>query len=161
MVSAEEEEEEEAVRLSESREGRMGTQAYKDAVELAVDRWNGHDERYFEAYTEDASMHGFPANVPPTVEGIRALFGGMWAAFPDIRVEIEHLGVEDDVAALHFRVRGTHEGEFMGAAPTGNRIDVEVMTFLRFGPEGKIVERWNRMDEVGLMTQLGLMPAPA
>jgi predicted ester cyclase len=88
-----------------------------------------------EAYTEDASMHGFPANVPPTVEGIRALFGGMWAAFPDIRVEIEHLGVEDDVAALHVRVRGTHEGEFMGAAPTGNRIDVEVMTFLRFGPQ--------------------------
>jgi len=30
---------------------------------------------------------------------------------------------------------------------------------VRFGPEGKIVERWNRMDEVGLMTQLGLMPA--
>jgi hypothetical protein len=54
----------------------MSTQAYKDAVELAVDRWNAHDERYFEAYTEDASMHGFPANVPPTVEGIRALFGG-------------------------------------------------------------------------------------
>jgi predicted ester cyclase len=78
----------------------------------------------------------------------------MWAAFPDIRVEIEHLGVEDDVAVLHFRVRGTHEGEFMGAAPTGNHIDVEVMTFLRFGPEGKIVERWNRMDEVGQMTQL-------
>jgi predicted ester cyclase len=139
----------------------MSTQAYRNAVELAVDRWNAHDERYFEAYTEDASMHGFPANVPPTVEGVRALFGGMWAAFPDIRVEIEHLGVEDDVAALQLRVRGTHEGEFMGAAPTGNRIDVEVMTFLRFGPEGKIVERWNRMDEVGLLTQLGLMPAPA
>jgi predicted ester cyclase len=49
----------------------------------------------------------------------------------------------------------------MGAAPTGKRIDVEVMTFLRFGPKGKIVERWNRMDEVSLMTQLGLMPAPA
>jgi predicted ester cyclase len=150
-----------AIRLSESREGRMGAQAYKDAVELAVDRWNAHDERYFEAYTQDAPMHGFPATVPPTVEGIRALFGAMWAAFPDIRVEIEHLLVEDDVATLHFRIVGTHEGEFMGAAPTGNRIDVDAITLLRFGPEGKVVERWNRMDEVGLMTQLGLMPAPA
>ena len=139
----------------------MGAQAHKDAVELAVDRWNAHDERYFEAYTEDASMHGFPATVPPTVEGIRALFGAMWAAFPDIRVEIEHLLVEDDVATLHFRIVGTHEGEFMGAAPTGNQIDVDAITLLRFGPEGKVVERWNRMDEVGLMTQLGLMPAPA
>jgi predicted ester cyclase len=36
-----------------------------------------------------------------------------------------------------------------------------VMTFLRFGSEGKIVERWNQLDEVGPMTQLGLMPAPA
>jgi predicted ester cyclase len=97
----------------------MSTQAYKDAVELAVDPWNAHDERYFEAYTEDASMHSFAANVPPTVEGIRALSGRMWAAFPDIRVEIQHLGVEDDVAALHVRVRGMHEGEFMGAAPDG------------------------------------------
>ena len=35
------------------------------------------------------------------------------------------------------------------------------MTFLRFGPEGKAVERWTRVDEVGLMTQLGLMPAQA
>jgi predicted ester cyclase len=95
------------------------------------------------------------------VEGIRGLFEAMWAAFPDMRVESEHLVVEDDVAAVHFRARGTHEGEFMGAAPTGNRIDVEVITLLRFGPEGKIVERWNRMDEVALMTQLGLMPAPA
>jgi predicted ester cyclase len=49
----------------------------------------------------------------------------------------------------------------MGAAPTGNQIDVDAITLLRFGPEGKVVERWNRMDEVGLMTQLGLMPAPA
>ena len=46
----------------------MSTQAYKEAVELAVDRWNAYDERYFEAYTEDASMHGFPASLPPTVE---------------------------------------------------------------------------------------------
>jgi hypothetical protein len=46
-----------AIRLSESRGVRLGTQAYRDAVELAVVRWNAHDERYFEAYTEDASMH--------------------------------------------------------------------------------------------------------
>jgi predicted ester cyclase len=139
----------------------MGAQASKDAVIDVVDRWNAHDERYFEAYSEDASIHGFPATMPPTVEGLRALFGAMWAAFPDIRVEIEHLLVEDDIATLHFRTVGTHEGEFMGAAPTGNRIDVDAITLLRFGPEGKVVERWNRMDEVALMTQLGLMPAPA
>jgi predicted ester cyclase len=49
----------------------------------------------------------------------------------------------------------------MGAAPTGNRIEVRVMAFLRFGPDGKVVERWTRLDELGLLTQLGLIPAPA
>jgi predicted ester cyclase len=58
-------------------------------------------------------------------------------------------------------VSGTHEGEFMGAPPSGNRIEVDAMTFVRFGPDGKIVERWTRLDEVGLLTQLGLLPAPA
>jgi predicted ester cyclase len=49
----------------------------------------------------------------------------------------------------------------MGAAPTGNQVEVATMAFLRFGPEGTVVERWTRMDEVALLTQLGLMPAPA
>ena len=62
----------------------MSTQAYKDAVELAVDRWNAHDERYFEAYTEDASMHGFlRACLQPSRN--RGAVRGDVAAFPDIR----------------------------------------------------------------------------
>jgi predicted ester cyclase len=85
----------------------------------------------------------------------------MWASFPDIRVEPIRIAAEGDLLAADLRISGTHEGEFLGAAPTGNRIELDVMTFLRFGPEGKAVERWTRVDEVGLMTQLGLMPAQA
>ena len=46
----------------------------------------------------------------------------------------------------------------MGAAPTGNRVEVSVMAFLRFGPDGKIVERWTRLDKVGLLTHSGSCP---
>ncbi len=49
----------------------------------------------------------------------------------------------------------------MGAAPTGNRLELDEMIFMRFGDEGKVVERWSRLDDVAMMTQLGLMPAPA
>jgi hypothetical protein len=48
----------------------------------------------------------------------------------------------------------------MGAAPTGNAVDVELMVFARFSPETKIVERWTGLDEVSLLMQLGLMAAP-
>jgi predicted ester cyclase len=49
----------------------------------------------------------------------------------------------------------------MGATATGNRIEVGVMAFLRFGADGKVAERWTRLDDIALLTQLGLMPAPA
>jgi predicted ester cyclase len=68
---------------------------------------------------------------------------------------------EGDLVAVHLRVSGTHQGEFMGAAPTGTRIEVGVMAFLRFGADGRVSERWTRLDDVALLTQLGLMPAAA
>jgi predicted ester cyclase len=139
----------------------MGLQENKDAVMQAIERWNAKDEQYYEIYTDDVVAHGFPPDVPPNIEGIRAMFGSMWVAFPDLHGDLQHVVAEEDTAAVHFRVSGMHEGEFMGIAPTGKRIDIEVMAFLRFNDEAKIVERWTRMDEVALLTQLGVMPAPA
>jgi predicted ester cyclase len=137
----------------------MGVQEHKDAIERAIELWNAHDERYFEIYTEDVVAHGFPPDVPPNIEGIRGMFGQMWAAFPDIRGDLEQVVAEGDAAAVRFLISGTHEGEFMGVAPTGKRIELEVMAMLRFDDEAKIAERWTRMDEVALLTQLGLMPS--
>ncbi len=139
----------------------MGAQSHKEAVELAVERWNAHDERYYELYATDAPIHGFPQGVPETVDGMRELFRQIWEAFPDIRIEQLRVAAEGDLYAVQFGVSGTHEGEFMGAAPTGNRLEFDEMQFLRFGPEGKVVERWTRLDDVAMMTQLGLMPSAA
>ncbi|MGH3110823.1 MAG: ester cyclase [Gaiellaceae bacterium] len=138
----------------------MGAQAHKETIARAIELWNAHDDGYFDVYAEDAGIHGFPGDAPPTVEGMKGLFHGMWASFPDMRVEPVRLIVEGDLGAGTFRIGGTHEREFLGAAPSGNRIEIEAMSFFRFGPDGKIVERWTRLDEVGLLGQLGLMPVP-
>jgi hypothetical protein len=50
----------------------MREHAHKDAIELAIERWNAHDERYFEFYADEAPIHGFPG-IPETVEGEGAL----------------------------------------------------------------------------------------
>jgi predicted ester cyclase len=143
-------------------EGRLvGVQENKDAVRLVVERWNAHDDSYFELYETSAPIHGMPPDVPPTVEGMRALFNAVWEALPDGRIDVLGTVAEGDTVAVHLRFTGTHEGELLGAAPTGNRIELTEMQFLRFGDAGKIAERWQRLDDVALLTQLGLMPAPA
>jgi predicted ester cyclase len=130
-------------------------------VGLAIERWKAHDDSYFEVYSDDVVCHDLPPNLPATREGLKGLFHQMWTSFPDSRISALDVVAERDLAAVHLRFGGTHQAEFMGAAPTGNRVEVNVMAFLRFGPDGKIVERWTRLDEVGLLTQLGFMPTPA
>ena len=139
----------------------MGVEENKAAVMRAIDYWNAHDDRYYEVYADGVVAHGFPPDVTPDIDGIRAMFGGMWVAFPDLHGDLQHLVLEEDTAAVHFRVTGMHEGEFMGIPPTGKRIDIEVMAFLRFTDEGKIAERWTVMDQVGMLNQLGAMPPPS
>jgi predicted ester cyclase len=139
----------------------VGAEANKEAIERAIERWNAHDDSYFELYAQNLVCHDMPPGLPPTLEGLKALFHQMWASFPDVRIAKLGLVADGDDAAVHLRASGTHQGEFMGAAPTGNDVEVSAMAFLRFGEDGKVAERWARLDEVALLTQIGLMPAPA
>jgi predicted ester cyclase len=84
----------------------------------------------------------------------------MWAAFPHSRLMIDDLILEGDKLASRFRVQAMHRGEFMGIPPTGKNIEVHGMTIIRFAG-GKWVERWNQVDMLGWLQQLGAIPAPA
>jgi predicted ester cyclase len=85
-------------------------------------------------------------------------FSEFRAAFPDWHEEIEHLVVEDDTVAAHFKCSGTHLGEFMGVAATGRRMDkVDEVYFLR-AKDGKFVEYWGMEDNLGRLHQLGIDP---
>lgn len=55
--------------------------------------------------------------------------------------------------------RGTHRGEFLGIAPTGKRIVYTGFDMSRVSG-GRIVEAWAGYDALGLMRQLGAVPAP-
>jgi predicted ester cyclase len=80
-------------------------------------------------------------------------------AFPDLRFTAEDIIAEGDKVAARYTMRGTHQGEFMGVAPTGNRIEVTGIDIVRF-EGGKMVEHWANSDELGMMQQLGVIPAP-
>ena len=69
--------------------------------------------------------------------------------------------VGDDLVAVRLHVKGTHRGELMGVAPSGNEIDVEQITIFKLDDAGRCVERWIRLDELSFLQQIGAMPAPA
>jgi steroid delta-isomerase-like uncharacterized protein len=90
-------------------------------------------------------------------KGFKQFFGMMRTAFPDFEVSVDHMVADDDNVAIAYTVTGTHEGDFLGVAPTGNRISVRGCQIGRFR-DGMLVERWGSSDELGILQQLDAEP---
>ncbi len=93
----------------------------------------------------------------PGPAGFKHFFEGLRRAFPDLHVTPEHMVVVDDNVAFAYTITGTHQGDFLGIAPTGKRISARGMQIGRF-EGGKIVERWGSSDELGILHQIGVSP---
>jgi steroid delta-isomerase-like uncharacterized protein len=79
-------------------------------------------------------------------------------AFPDLNVTVEDTMAEGDKVITRYIVRGTHEGEIEEfGPPTGRPLKLEGITIHRI-EDGKIVEEWERYDNLGMLQQLGLVP---
>jgi steroid delta-isomerase-like uncharacterized protein len=91
-------------------------------------------------------------------DGVRQNIDGYRSAFPDLKITIEEQLAEGDLVATRWTAKGTHKGELMGIAPTGKEATVTGLTLDKI-KDGKIVETWNNWDTLGLMRQLGVIPA--
>lgn len=81
------------------------------------------------------------------------------AAFPDICFDVGDMIAEEDRVAVRLTIRGTHQGTFAGMPATGRQIAVQSIIIHRLR-DGKIIEDWMVRDTLGLLQQLGVMPAP-
>ena len=93
------------------------------------------------------------AGLQEMVEGYRAALGNM-------RVDIEQQFSAGDRVATVSTVRGAHEGDLMGTAPTGREVAFAMITISRF-EDGRIAEEWEIADTVSLLAQIGALPEPA
>ncbi|MET9486554.1 ester cyclase [Nocardia sp. NPDC006630] len=98
----------------------------------------------------------FPG-APAGPEGLRLAAAMFRAALPDWHSDIDQLIAEDDLVVERFTARGTHRGELMGVAPTGKTLVLNGIQVFRISGD-RIVERWGRLDDIGLLRQLGLIP---
>jgi predicted ester cyclase len=98
--------------------------------------------------------------VPEGPEGWRKATEVIRGAFPDWRSDIQRMIAEDDLVAEHFIAHGTHRGSVMGETPTGHHVVLRGINIFRIA-DGKIIERWGRLDDLGLLQQLGLAQGPS
>jgi steroid delta-isomerase-like uncharacterized protein len=107
---------------------------------------------------EDFINHDPPFGVSPDRDGMRAAGAMMRTGFPDWHSELHQLIAEGDIVVERFTAGGTQRGEVMGVAPTGRTVSLPGINIFRLRG-GRIVERWGRLDDLGLLRQLGLVPA--
>lgn len=110
----------------------MGTaenqQLVKDIFERAI---NQRDESVYDEFI-DRSYVNYDMPMPesgPT--GMRALMGGFFAAFPDMRIVVEQAVGEADLVCTRGYFEGTHDGDFMGVPATGKKVNVKYMDMWR------------------------------
>src|SRR5918994_3205973 len=87
-------------------------------------------------------------------EDVKRFVGEFRAAFPDFHISINDQIAEGDKVVVHATIRGTHEREFRGMAPTGKHIQERGFSVFRFSSEGKVVESWDSYySQLALMRQ--------
>jgi predicted ester cyclase len=93
-------------------------------------------------------------------EAFKHLGMGWLAAFPDMHFTVGDLIAEGDKVVVRSSIRAIHQGAFMGIPPTGKQVTGTAIDILCL-QGGKIVDHWVEMDTLGLLHQLGAVPAPA
>ena len=86
-------------------------------------------------------------------EGQKAAVNEFLAGFPDLEVQVLMTVAEDDKVAAHQKWRGTHEGEFMGVAASGNQVEFTSTAILLIHRD-LIAQAWDEVDLFGLVVQL-------
>jgi predicted ester cyclase len=126
------------------------TALFTDGDLTAVDRYLDPD-----FINHDPPLPG----APDGPDGMRQAAELFRHAFPDWRSDAQHMIAEDDLVAEHFVAHGTHHGSVMGETPTGHDVVLRGVNIFRIAQD-KIVERWGRLDDLGLLQQLGLAQRP-
>jgi steroid delta-isomerase-like uncharacterized protein len=102
---------------------------------------------------EDFVDHEIPGP-DSTREAAVGMLKAAHAAFPDFRMEVVEMLQDGDKVVARLRMRGTHQGEFMGIPASGNQIDVAGIDINQWR-DGKCIAHWGVTDFAAMMQQIG------
>ena len=93
-------------------------------------------------------------------DGLSSMVERYRSALPDLELTIDHQFAAGDYVASRFTIRGTHDGDLMGVPASGRAVEFTGITISRCR-DGLIAEEWELTDTVGLLGQVGALPAMA
>ena len=145
------------------RSNRMSVERNKDTFRRYVEEvWKDEKldiadevfaEKYLSHQSNGTALERGPEDVKKFVKEYRF-------AFSDIEDIVEDMIGEGDRVVTRWTLRVTHTGEFRGIPATGKRITITGIGIFRFSEEGKVVESWDNLDQLGMLRQLGVIPEP-
>ncbi len=132
----------------------------KDVVQRYWDgKWNERrPEILDELQTPDVVYHGTSMEMKGIKE-YKQVYSSYLSAFHDTQVNVEDLIAEGDKVMTRVTCSFVHKGELEGIPPTGKTLTISLFTVFRL-VDGKIVEEWEIIDELGMMMQLGMELKP-
>jgi steroid delta-isomerase-like uncharacterized protein len=114
----------------------------------------GNFEVFEELFADDFVDRTPQPNTTPDKDGVRRLYQTLRSAFPDFHAEIHWQTADGEIVTTYKTYHGTHQGTFLGVAPTGRSIHFETVDAMRVH-DGKITEHWGVANLFSLMQQLG------
>jgi steroid delta-isomerase-like uncharacterized protein len=116
--------------------------------------WSAADE----VLQPDVVMY-HPSSPEPIRElgAVQSFLGVFRTGMPDLTLSVEADTGDGEYVACRWTAHGTHTGEMFGIPPTGNRIEIHGISFLRF-VDGKIAEDWVEENTLSVLQQLGVIP---
>jgi steroid delta-isomerase-like uncharacterized protein len=158
------------LRTNITRQEKENQMASNDATADRIDRnkevihrfYNAvntkHREVFLEIVHPDFVNHGGAAG---DIAGPQALIDSLnpfYEAMPDWHVTEDFVLAENDKVASRGTITGTHKGPFMGIPPTGKAVAWTGIIIYRLNAEGKVIERWQDFDALGMLQQMGVVP---
>jgi len=121
---------------------------------------NGNFEVFEELFADDFVDHTPQPDMTPDKAGVRHLYSYTRAAFPDFHAEIHWQLADGDRVTTYKTYHGTHEGQFLGVAPTHRKIQFDSVDVMRV-QNGRITDHWGVGNFLSLMQQIGGWTPPS
>jgi steroid delta-isomerase-like uncharacterized protein len=111
-----------------------------------------------ELATDDFTPHSW-GEMPPGRESLKAAQQRVTQGLSEVSMRVDDAIAEGDRVAVRLTAHGRHEGEFMGMPGSGNEYTISEIHIFRI-VDGRVAEHWRDADMLGMLRQLGALPAP-
>jgi steroid delta-isomerase-like uncharacterized protein len=135
----------------------MSNEANIQLLQESLETLNAHDADRFMATIHEDVTWSLDASKDPIsgTKALRALIEAMMAAMPDMNYDLQQiLNADDEHVIIRYILKGTHEGEFMGIAPTHKKVKMYGCVISKI-KDGKRYQMWQYSSGPGLLEQLG------